>query len=378
MCGAKCRTELKQLVGDLPAAVKELYSPIYPDDLHYVEVKDEPLELENMDDEETSNTCNASGSVYVKFGAGMLKHQKIKQENLHEEMAPISEETEVKDEPLHQSSEYDQFNDNKDDGEISKIEEIKCPEAYPWQTIKTENEDMSVISDIDIKDEPLLPASDDNEENSADPKTTETHDLELHQLDNANVGSEMQHSACPTNLSTAPNSCLPRHPPNVLQCQHCDYTTTYSSALKDHSRKHTGDMLQCQHCDFTTAYSRSLKTHSRKHTGDKFQCEHCEYTAAHLKTLKAHSRKHTGDMLHCEHCEYTTAHSNALKAHSRKHTGDMLQCEHCEYTTTRSNDLKAHFRKHTGDMLHCQHCDYKTTRSHNLKAHSRRHTGDKL
>ena len=33
-----------------------------------------------------------------------------------------------------------QFNDDKDDGEISKIEEMKCPEAYPWQTIKTENE----------------------------------------------------------------------------------------------------------------------------------------------------------------------------------------------------------------------------------------------
>ena len=36
-----------------------------------------------MDDEETSNTCNASGSAYVKFNVGMLKHQKIKQENVH-------------------------------------------------------------------------------------------------------------------------------------------------------------------------------------------------------------------------------------------------------------------------------------------------------
>ena len=33
-----------------------------------------------------------------------------------------------------------QFNDDKDDGEISKIEEKNGPEAYPWQTIKTENE----------------------------------------------------------------------------------------------------------------------------------------------------------------------------------------------------------------------------------------------
>merc|ERR1719154_25585 len=205
-----------------------------------------------MDDEETSNTCNASGSVYVKFGAGILKHQKIKQENLHEEMAPISEETEVKDEPFHQSSEYYQFNDDKDDGEISKIEEMNCPEAYPWQTIKTENEDMSVISDMDIKDEPLFPASDDNEGNYADPKTTETPDLELHQFGDANEASEMQHSGCRTNRSTTPKSCSPRHPHNMLQCQHCDYTTTYSRSLKAHNRKHTGDMLQCKHCDYKT------------------------------------------------------------------------------------------------------------------------------
>ena len=33
-----------------------------------------------------------------------------------------------------------QFNDDKDNRETSKIEEMRCPEAYPWQTIKTENE----------------------------------------------------------------------------------------------------------------------------------------------------------------------------------------------------------------------------------------------
>ena len=33
-----------------------------------------------------------------------------------------------------------QFNDDKDDREIRKVGEIKCPEAYPWQTIETEDE----------------------------------------------------------------------------------------------------------------------------------------------------------------------------------------------------------------------------------------------
>merc|ERR1719154_862782 len=322
MCGAKCRTELKQLVGNLPAAVKDLISPIYSDDFKDVEVKKEHFEQDTMPDEEILDTCNASGSAYVKFNVGMLEHQKIKQENLHEEMAPISEETEVKDEPFHQSSEYYQFNDDKDDGEISKIEEMNCPEAYPWQTIKTENEDMSVISDIDIKEEPLFPASDDNEGNYADPETTETPDLELHQLDNANEASEMQHSACPTNLSASPKSCSSRHPPNMLQCQHCDFTTAYSSALKVHSRKHTGDMLQCQHCDFTTAHSSDLKAHSRKHTGEMLQCKHCDYTTTRSSDLKRHSRKHTGEMLQCKDCDYTTVRSGDLKRHSRKHTGE--------------------------------------------------------
>ena len=102
--------------------------------------------------------------------------------------------------------------------------------------------------------------------NYADPKTSETPDLELHQLDNANEASEMQHSACPTNRSTSPKSCSSRHPLNMLQCQHCDYTTAYSRSLKAHSRKHTGDMLQCEHCEYTTTQPRNLKAHSRKHS----------------------------------------------------------------------------------------------------------------
>ena len=37
-----------------------------------------------------------------------------------------------------------QFNDDKINREICKIEEIKCPEAYLWQTIKTENEGKTI------------------------------------------------------------------------------------------------------------------------------------------------------------------------------------------------------------------------------------------
>ena len=36
-----------------------------------------------MDDEEIFDTFNASGSAYVKFNVGLLKHEEIKQENLH-------------------------------------------------------------------------------------------------------------------------------------------------------------------------------------------------------------------------------------------------------------------------------------------------------
>ena len=115
----------------------------------------------------------------------------------------------------------------------------------------------------------------------ADPKTTETPDLELHQLDDANEASEMQHSG---------------HPPNVLQRQHCDYKTAYYSALKSDSREHSVDMIQCQHCHYKTTRSDNLKEHSRKHTGDMLQCEYCEYKTAHPKNMKVHARNHTGDM----------------------------------------------------------------------------------
>ena len=108
--------------------------------------------------------------------------------------------------------------------------------------------------------------------NYADPKTTETPDLELHQLDNSEETSVCQPSAFRRNQSTAQKTCLPKRPRKVLQCQHCDYTTTHSCHLKSHSRKHTGDMLQCQHCNFTTAHPGHLKIHSRKHTGDMLQC----------------------------------------------------------------------------------------------------------
>ena len=36
-----------------------------------------------MPDEEILDTCNASGSSYIKFSSGMLKQEEIKQENLH-------------------------------------------------------------------------------------------------------------------------------------------------------------------------------------------------------------------------------------------------------------------------------------------------------
>ena len=45
-----------------------------------------------------------------------------------EERAPISEETEVKDEPLHHFSEYDE------------VGEINCQAVNPWHSVKTENE----------------------------------------------------------------------------------------------------------------------------------------------------------------------------------------------------------------------------------------------
>merc|ERR1719154_708773 len=91
-----------------------------------------------------------------------------------EQMAPISEEIKVKDEPWMESSEYDQIADDEDDSKIEKVWVTDCPEVYPWQTIKTENEEMTAASDIDIKDEPLLPSADDNEGNYTDPKTTQS------------------------------------------------------------------------------------------------------------------------------------------------------------------------------------------------------------
>ena len=99
-----------------------------------------------MADEEISDAFNATGSAYTKCSAEMFKHEEIEQENLHGwdaaawiiyylefylfvlftwhycdwsilyvlififTEAPISEETDVKDEPLHRSSEYDQVN----------------------------------------------------------------------------------------------------------------------------------------------------------------------------------------------------------------------------------------------------------------------------
>ena len=126
-----------------------------------------------------------------------------------------------------------------------------------------------------------------------DLKTTDTTDLELHQLKNVNEASVTQHSACRTNRYTTPKSCSPRPPPNVLQCQHCDYTTAYSGDLKAHSRKHTGDMLRCQQCDYVTTRLDCLKKHSRKHTVEMLKCWHCDYTTTRSGDLKVHFHMHT-------------------------------------------------------------------------------------
>ena len=56
--------------------------------------------------------------------------------------------------------------------------------------------------------------------------------------------SGRQRSPCRYNQSTAQETSLPKYPPNLLQCQNCDYEAAHPRYLKAHSRKHNGDLIQ--------------------------------------------------------------------------------------------------------------------------------------
>lgn len=150
-------------------------------------------------------------------------------------------------------------------------------------------------------------------------------------------------------------------------------------------------LLVCKHCQQTFYNSRDYQNHMKTQHGSvssngngsntekRYTCEYCKKSLSRLYGLTQHIKtQHNRDKLYsCQHCGKTVTCFSELREHARTHKVNSFECRYCKKTFPRTYNLTLHIRTHTGEKpFSCTFCDKTFARSSNLVVHQRTHTGE--
>ncbi|XP_066992547.2 zinc finger protein 501 [Anabrus simplex] len=161
------------------------------------------------------------------------------------------------------------------------------------------------------------------------------------------------------------------------KCPHCGQNFSQNESMLAHMLLHNVPTShKCAYCPKVYSHSSKLRRHMLSHSEVLHKCEMCGKRFTEHESLIAHKRLHTGECKHkCEQCGKYFTHRGDYRKHLLTHTGERLHpCPHCPKSFSRRCTLRTHLRIHSGEKPHqCSECNRGFTQLAHLRKHERTH-----
>ena len=183
----------------------------------------------------------------------------------------------------------------------------------------------------------------------SNPKLETTLDTAIYILDNS--GLNLQYPVINFD-GTTPEAPENTKQQNSLSCYICDTSASDDHDFNNHMKSH--DISYCEKCTLVLT-SDEVQDHVNKCNGGPqiLKCEHCDYTTTNKVTLKKHKKEH---IVHCNLCDDTFANADHLEIHLRTHT--EYDCNQCGMLFKSTSAKNIHVRNvHGGDNYEVQQMD---------------------
>ncbi|XP_015247099.1 PREDICTED: zinc finger protein 566-like isoform X1 [Cyprinodon variegatus] len=165
----------------------------------------------------------------------------------------------------------------------------------------------------------------------------------------------------------------------VFTCKECNKGFLCSYSLKQHERLHNGPTNFCEICEKNFSKNGFVR-HMQMHKGERnYLCTICGKAFLSSGELRLHNRSHTGEMPYtCNHCGKGFSCKGHLVVHTRSHTGERpYLCSECPKRFLTLNCLKRHALSHNGvKPFKCPSCDREFSQQGNMKRHMTIHKPD--
>lgn len=247
------------------------------------------------------------------------------------------------------SNRIDKIQPDEDDTplQLDSLEEkqVKQEMFVLDDNLRVDNEIDEPDSDLDMKEEYLIEALEEEEEFVND----ETLGVEIDEPKPPSTGFQCNH--CLANFSTP--IILSRH----LQSVHNDniFKPKEKSSANPTIQKRINRRVNIYHCHRCNQDVTNLSVHVRKfhsHLPPEFKCQYCGAVYEKISTLYTHTYNlHTNkNCAVCDECGEVFNRRCRLEEHKRsKHLGlKIFVCAICTARFARKNNLRAHIRSHTG------------------------------
>ena len=169
----------------------------------------------------------------------------------------------------------------------------------------------------------------------SDKMGTETHELDLHSVNNENRFIVQQSSSDFIDL---------------IQCEFCGHTTKTDKQMKNHFYKNHFKQVKsfsCPNCDKSFYRKSDLTRHSLVHSSvAQYTCKTCSKKFKRTNELRKHELTHSINF-QCDYCTLVFTQKTALIRHYETvHTTTAsFDCNFCKKVFNRSDNLKRHVVK---------------------------------
>nr|XP_046170836.1 zinc finger protein 37-like [Oncorhynchus gorbuscha] len=163
-------------------------------------------------------------------------------------------------------------------------------------------------------------------------------------------------------------------------CHVCGTFFPGSAELNDHMKVHPGEKsFRCPDCGKCFRKNPDLTAHKRIHTGERpYRCQFCGKGFSQSGNLAVHMKSHSGEKPHCcPVCGKCFSSKSYMNTHMKIHTGERpFCCRLCGKCFIRNPDLTVHMRTHTGVKPYkCQYCGQGFKQNYHRKLHMKIHMG---